>query len=97
MGESQDRFWIFRRGSEAIYLVREASFEACRLWVHGPGAETSTYDFPDLIQCVRHQGELERKLVAEGFQFTRLGTMVHGSEHAKCLDDDARVAGSQSQ
>ena len=54
--------------------MREAGSQASRLWVHGPGAESITHEFPDLVECMQHQSEIERKLVAEGFRFKRLGT-----------------------
>ena len=86
MRESQDIFWAFARESESIYLVREAGFKTYRLRVHGPGAEIVTHEFLDLIECVRHQAEIERKLVAEGFEFIWLETEGQGAEHAKGSD-----------
>ena len=93
MGKSQDTFWTFTRGSEQISLVREADSQGFRLWVRGPGPETVTHEFPDFVECLRHQARIERKLLADGFQFTRLGTTDHRAEPAKCSDaDNGRMA-----
>ena len=61
--------WLFTRGSESVRIVRVGQADgAQRLLVHGPGAEKAVHATDDAMDCVRHQSELERRLVGKGFR-----------------------------
>ena len=36
--------------------------------VNGPGPESLVQEMTDAVECARHQSELERRLVAQGYQ-----------------------------
>lgn len=61
--------WLFTRGSQSVRLIRVAqSNGAVRLLVNGPGSESRGQDMDDALECARHQSELERRLVTQGYQ-----------------------------
>lgn len=65
--------WLFTRGSESVRMIRVSRPSGpVRLLVHGPGREALVHEVGDAIDCARHQSELERRLVAQGYQLTRL-------------------------
>ena len=43
-----------------------------RLLVQGPGPLAANFDFNDTIVCMTYQAEIERNVVADGFQFVPL-------------------------
>jgi hypothetical protein len=61
--------WLFTRGSQSVRIVRITRPNgAQQLLVSGPGSESSVHEAEDPIFCVRFQADLERRLVAEGYQ-----------------------------
>ena len=61
--------WLFTRGSQSVRIIRVAQpGGAVRLLVNGPGSEALVQDMHDALECARHQSEIERRLVAQGFQ-----------------------------
>jgi hypothetical protein len=64
--------WLFTRGTQSVRIVHvgRAAGPQCLL-VHGPGAETAVYDSHDPIHRIRHQAELERRLVTDGYRLER--------------------------
>jgi hypothetical protein len=61
--------WLFTRGSQSVRIVRITRPNgAQQLLVSGPGAESAVHEAEDPIFCVRYQADLERRLVAEGYQ-----------------------------
>ena len=61
--------WLFTRGSQSVRIVRVTQPNgAQQLLVNGPGTESAVHQADDPIFCVRYQADLERRLVAEGYQ-----------------------------
>lgn len=60
--------WLFTRGSQSVRIIRVSrSSGPVQMLVQGPGTERSVHE-ADALACVRYQSEVERKLVAQGFQ-----------------------------
>ena len=60
--------WLFTRGSQSVRIIRVARQNGpVRMLVQGPGTERSVHE-ADALECVRFQSEVERRLVAQGFQ-----------------------------
>lgn len=67
--------WLFTRGSESVRIVRTATRGGTvHLHIHGPGSATESHTYPDAIECMQQQSELERRLVAQGFTLERFTT-----------------------
>jgi hypothetical protein len=52
------------------------------LLVQGPGDTTDRIEFADVLDCMNHQSNLERKLLAEGYTLERFNSdrrANHGS------------------
>jgi len=65
----RDRQWLFARGKQSVLLFRVAyPGPDARLLVFGPGRATQDHDCSDLVDCFALQAEIERELVAEGYQ-----------------------------
>lgn len=64
--------WLFICGLKSVRIVRVANANGrMRLLVQGPGTAVSDYEFDDVIGCMTHQAEIERTIVAKGFQLER--------------------------
>jgi hypothetical protein len=64
--------WLFTRGPESVRSVRAVTPGGeMRLIVDGPGDTSETHVFDDVVACVTHQSELERRLVAQGYALER--------------------------
>jgi hypothetical protein len=66
--------WLFTRGSQSVRVVREEDSKGCRLFLYGPGSEVVTYEFGDVTECMKRQAEIERTLLAEGYQLMQAST-----------------------
>jgi hypothetical protein len=67
--------WLFTRGSESVRIIRVGmAIGGQRLLVNGPGTELAVHQSDDVMECVRHQSELERRLVGKGFRLERFAT-----------------------
>lgn len=65
--------WLFTRGPQSVRIVRLGQPDGpVRLLVLGPGPGYTSYDSPDATDCVTYQSQVERTLVAEGYQLERL-------------------------
>lgn len=65
----RDREWIYVRGKQSVLVSRTAHpGPAGQLVVLGPGHEREVCDCADLNECIVRQAEIERALVAEGYQ-----------------------------
>jgi hypothetical protein len=63
--------WLFTRGSQSVRIIRVTRPDGpVRLLINGPGPESRAHD-ADAFDCTRYQSELERRLVAQGYQLTR--------------------------
>ena len=71
MSEPHQQAWLYTRGSESIRLVRKEDATACRLFLFGPGRERVSHEFADLTQCMHRQAEIERNLLAAGYQLSQ--------------------------
>ena len=60
--------WLFTRGGDSVHLVREEDSTRWRLSVLGPGTEVVIREFADVAGCMKHQAEVEQRLLAEGYQ-----------------------------
>lgn len=58
--------WLFVKGTASL-RVEEAIDTA--LVIHGPGAERRVHRFRDAAERTRFQGDLERRLAADGWHF----------------------------
>jgi len=66
---------LFTRGTQSVRIVHVGrAVGPQRLLVHGPGGETTVYDSDDRINSIRHQAELERRLVTEGYRLERFAS-----------------------
>jgi hypothetical protein len=52
-------------------VAREEDSKGCRLFLYGPDTEVVTYEFGDLTECIKRQAEIERTLLAEGYQLAQ--------------------------
>ena len=82
--------WLFTRGSASVRLVREENSNGCRLFLYGPGTEIVTHEFADLTECMQRQAEIERTLMAEGYQLAESSSdrrserrTGHGQDHRR--------------
>ena len=63
--------WLFTRGSQSVRVVREEESKGCRLFLYGPGSDVVMYEFGDVTECMTRQAEIERTLLAEGYQLAQ--------------------------
>ena len=60
---------LFTRGSESVRIVRVRHRTGEQtLKVEGPGPDTESHDFRDVMDSAHYESELERRLVAKGFR-----------------------------
>ena len=65
----RDRQWLYVRGKQSVLLMRVAyPGPGARLQVFGPGQASQDHDCSDLVDCFALQAEVERELVADGYQ-----------------------------
>ena len=65
----RDRQWLYVRGKQSVLLTRVAHpGPTARLLAFGPGSATQDHDCSDLVDCLALQAEIERELVAAGYQ-----------------------------
>ena len=85
--------WLFTRGVQSVRLVREEDATRWRLSVLGPGTEVVIQEFASMGECMSRQGDVEQRLLAEGFQIERAPSerrRDHGMWHGA---DPRRAAG----
>jgi hypothetical protein len=63
--------WLFTRGAKSVRIVRASTRTRMLLYVFGPDTDSEVKEFSDVLGCMRHQAELERRLVGEGFSLDR--------------------------
>jgi DNA-binding response OmpR family regulator len=65
----RDREWLYARGRRSV-LVSRIAHPGPNAWLHvlGPGQHRELHDCSDLVNCLALQVEIERKLVADGYQ-----------------------------
>jgi hypothetical protein len=85
--------WLYTRGSESVRLVREENSKGCRLCLYGPGTEVVTHEFADLAECMKRQAEIERSLLASGYQLA-LPASNRRSDHGSWQGPEHRRAAS---
>jgi DNA-binding response OmpR family regulator len=65
----RDREWLYARGKQSVLVLRIAHpGPGARLYVFGPGETLADYSCADFRDCQQQQAEIERDLVADGFQ-----------------------------
>jgi two-component system, chemotaxis family, chemotaxis protein CheY len=65
----RDRAWLYVRDRQAVRIARVAyPGPDASLHVFGPGPARSVYTCRDLVDCLARQAQIERELVAEGYQ-----------------------------
>ena len=65
----RDRDWLYARGKQSVFVLRIAQpGPGARLYVFGPGQSRAEYGCADLPDCLAQQAEIERELVANGYQ-----------------------------
>jgi hypothetical protein len=75
--------WLFTRGSESVRIIRVGMATGGQyLLVNGPGTEMNVHHTEDAMECVRHQSELERRLVGKGFRLERFAS----GDRRRCSD-----------
>ncbi len=66
---------LFIRGAESIRLVRITRADGpSRLLIQGPGTAREVHIHDNAIQCLWFQADIERRLLAEGYQLVRNGS-----------------------
>ena len=63
--------WLYTRGHQSVRVVREEDSKVCRLFLYGPDTEVVTHEFADITECMKRQAEIERTLLAEGYQLVQ--------------------------
>ena len=64
---------LYRRGPLSVRLVRITRADGpARLLVHGPGEAHVTHVIDNAVDCLWYQTDIERTLVAEGYQLVTL-------------------------
>ena len=89
-----DQRWLFTRGPQSVRLVREEGPNGCLLFLYGPGTEVVTHRFADVTECMKRQAEIERSLLAEGYQLAR-SPVDRRSEHGTWHGPDRRDHGNR--
>jgi hypothetical protein len=75
---------LFTRGSDSIRIVRITRADGpSRLLVHGPGTARETHIHDNAIQCLWFQADIERGLLAEGYQLVRNRTAERRSGYER--------------
>jgi hypothetical protein len=59
------------------------------LFLYGPGTEVVTHEFTDVTECMKRQAEIERSLMAEGYQVAQ-SPSDRRSEHGTWYGPDHR-------
>lgn len=60
--------WLFTRGRQSVRIARlEHPDGRIELTIQGPSGEGRSQMFATVPECMRHQAEIERTLMAEGF------------------------------
>ncbi len=79
--------WLFTRGAESVRIIRVNTSNGQTLLVNGPGSDSTIHQADDTMECVRHQSELERRLVGKGFRLERVdsGNRRRGSDRRTAL------------
>jgi hypothetical protein len=72
--------WLYTRGPQSVRLAREEIPNGCRLLVYGPEADVVAYDFPDVMECIKRQAEIEFGLVAAGYQLAQQSSERRGQD-----------------
>ena len=60
--------WLFTKDEDSVRLELRSTPEAVQLVIDGPGAMTSTYDFPPGTAVSRFRDEYEKTLLADGYR-----------------------------
>jgi hypothetical protein len=60
--------WLFTRGQESVRMELRTMTAGVQLTIDGPGAATSTHDFPPGTSVERFREEYERKLREQGYR-----------------------------
>jgi hypothetical protein len=84
--------WLYTRGAESVRLVREEDSTGCRLSLHGPGTALVIHQFADVTECMKRQAEIERHLLAEGYQLTQPSSNRRNDEGTWRGPDQRRAA-----
>ena len=71
MKEILESGWLYTRGSESVRLVREENSKGCRLFLYGSGSEITTHELADVTECMKRQADIERNLLAGGYQLAQ--------------------------
>lgn len=73
--------WLFTRGRQSVRIARhEGPDGRTELLVCGPGSEQESHVFSTVPECMQHQSEIERRLMAEGY------TLRHGDDRRRVGD-----------
>jgi hypothetical protein len=86
--------WLFTRGSESVRFVREENSKGCRLFLYGPGSEVVAHEFADVTECMKRQAEIERNLVATGYQLAQPASDRRGDHGTWEGPDHRRTTGA---
>lgn len=89
--QTSEMAWLFTRGAQSVRIVRTASEDRVRLDVHGPGEAAVSRVFDDVTACVRHQSDLERRLLAQGFALEQF------TAERRSAGDPARIPGARDR
>jgi hypothetical protein len=64
--------WLYTRGAYSIRVSRLRCPDGrLQLSTYGPGNEMARFGFAEVTECMRHQAEIERLLVALGYRLAR--------------------------
>jgi hypothetical protein len=85
--------WLYTRGAQSVRIVREESSDGCRLFIHGPGTDVVTHEFPNVTDCMKRQAEIEQRLLVAWYQLAA-SSANRRSEHGSWQGPDQRRAAS---
>ena len=88
---SVETAWLFTRGPQSVRIIRAAKHDGeLHLHVHGPGEARESHIFEDVMECMQHQSDLERRLVAQGFALERFTSDRRSAERRRRNGHDRR-------
>jgi DNA-binding response OmpR family regulator len=65
----RDREWLYVRGKQSVLIARVTDpHPKARIYVYGPGQSRTLHECRDVLDCLTRQSEIDRTLVADGFQ-----------------------------
>ena len=90
---SSEGAWLFTRGGASVRISRSADTDGTFvLVVHGPGVQLTRYRCIDVGACISVQGDIERKLVEDGYSLDSYTSDRRGADPVPHEGEERRRA-----